>query len=290
MTALAERADARSMRWLEHDVAEDDALPDWAKGGEVLPDGAGRACAEGLVLRTESVGSSVVPWDQLLAIARDKKRAYVLAPRRPPSPPWLEVSHRAADRIEKISDGRVSSRGYRDAPTAPRERMQPEEILRRVIARDDVPGAIEVPFKTPKKFPVVLEVIATVPTGLAAAVYGLVITDSYVFGAIAGGACVTFAAGLVAHQRYRAAKAKTRRVLVMTPDAYVGGLDGGQVRAISWDDIEGFRRGKREGKPALVVVGAHDKVLARVPAVYFDIDLDVLLALAEAYRERARRE
>lgn len=243
---------------------------------------------DGVVL-SEGSARAALPWSGILAVTRVDGVLYVCAARRPPRPPWFVVSDEvAARRIERALEERRGAReGYRGAAHDRRETLSPEQVRRRVLARIDVPGAIEVPLGIPKPKALHHALIGAIFGGG----FGLQIgaeTESWAVVAVAALATTAaFGGGL--HFALWRRWSKRPRVLVMTPDAFVAGLDGGHVRAHPWRSIVRFRRGVHFGKDALEVIDGDGSLLARVEARLFGVPLDLLIALAEAYRERVGR-
>lgn len=281
------RYGAREVEWLAQDGVREDELEPWAREPAELLEDAVRIVARGIVVRSSSRWSAI-PWEQVLAVARADGQGFVLVPRRPPAPPWFVVSPAIADRIAASVAERRAARasGYRGsrarAPAPP-----PEEIRRRVLGRDDVPGAIEVPLGIPRP--------SLAGPSAVGGVFGatMALQVAVDWGVIAAGitglaAALLFGGGLhfAMWRRY----ARRPRILVMTPDAYVAGLDGDAVRAIPWHRVAAFREASVADRPAIEVVDRDGDVVARTEARLFGIDRGVLIALAEAYRARATSE
>lgn len=277
----------RDVDWLEHDGVRPDSLPAWARDGEVV--GGVELHRDGVVL-SEGSDRAALPWSQILAVTRVDGALYVCAARRPPRPPWFVVADDvAAGRIERALEERRGAReSYRGAAPERREALSPDEVRRRVLLREDLPGAIEVPLGIPKPKALHHALIGAVFGGG----FGLQIgaeAESWPVAAVAA-LMTTAAFGGGMHFALWRRWSKRPRVLVMTPDAFVAGLDGGQVRAHPWSAIVGFRRGVHFGKDALAVIDGDGSLLARVEARLFGVPLDLLIALAEAYRERVGSE
>lgn len=281
------------MEWLAYDEVPLDALPDWARGqGEVLDGGPYdvRVRPEGLVLEAPGRGvGTALRWDEVLVPIRldDPRRLLIAAARKPPRPPWLELGGSDVAKIERVLRARleaVDHRSYREHRRA-RVAMPPDEVLTQVLARRPLPGAVEIPAATPG-------VLRSVLTG--AGVGGLLGSSGLIYGPLGFVTATAMGAlsgaglfGGVELLRQREAG----RVLVLTPDAFVGGLDGQSVRAVPRFRVGRFAEGVGEGgEPALEVFGADGELLARVAARYFGRPLDVIVAVAEAYRRRASTE
>ncbi|MCA9607390.1 MAG: hypothetical protein KC619_17410 [Myxococcales bacterium] len=157
-----------------------------------------------------------------------------------------------------------------------------DQVLASVLAHEPLPGAVEIPAATPGV--VRSSAIGATVGGGTMAFYGLLfgplgLAIAAGVGALSGGLLM----GGIEYRRKRTAG----RVLVLTPDAFVGGLDGQRVRAFAWAEVGRFIEGIDPlGSPALEVVGIDGGMLARVPARYFGAPLHVIVAVAEAYRSR----
>jgi len=155
-----------------------------------------------------------------------------------------------------------------------------------VLERRPLPGAVEIPIATPS----VTRSAAMGATvgGGTLGLYGLVVGPlgmlvAGVAGALGGAAVMAS----VEHLRKRTAG----RVLVLTPDAFVAGLDGRSVRAVSWARVGRFAEGiDGAGTDALEVYSPEGGLEARVAAHFFGAPLDVIVAVAEAYRRRLIEE
>ncbi|MEZ4340664.1 MAG: hypothetical protein R3B82_28925, partial [Sandaracinaceae bacterium] len=211
-------------------------------------------------------------------------RLLVAAARRPPKPPWFELAGPSVVAIATAIQTRldaVDHRGYRQ-PRRSRVALDPEHVLTTVLAREPLPGAVEIPAATPGV--VRSSAIGATVGGGTMAFYGLLfgplgLAIAAGVGALSGGLLM----GGIEYRRKRTAG----RVLVLTPDAFVGGLDGQRVRAFAWAEVGRFIEGIDPlGSPALEVVGIDGGMLARVPARYFGAPLHVIVAVAEAYRSR----
>jgi len=275
--------------WLAQDEVERDALPAWARLDTPGQDGRPyevRVFGEGLLL-SRGRRHSALRWEEVLVPVRldDPRRLLVAAARRPPRPPWFELAGMDVAAIESAVRSRleaVDHRGYRERRRAI-EPIPVDQVLTAVLARQPLPGAVEIPPATPG----VLRSGALGATvgGGTLGFYGMLFGPTGMLAAagvgLVGGALLM---GGIEIARKRSAG----RVLVLTPDGFVGGLDGQNVRAIPWDRIGRFADGlDRFGNDALEVLDAEGRVLARVIARYFGRPLDVIVAVAEAYRRRA---
>lgn len=275
------------MEWLAYDEVPRDALPEWARGpGEVLdgwPFGVS-VRAEGLVL-TAGERATAIRWHEVLVPIRldEPRRLLIAAARQPPRPPWFELGGADVAEVERalrMRTERFEGGGYRERRPA-RVAMAPDEVLDLVLARRPLPGAVEIPAATPSALNSVLAgagaggllAVSVAPIALGPLTAG-------VLGALGGAALL----GSIEYQRTR----KAGRVLVLTPDAFVGGLDGLSVSAVPWFRVGRFVEGVDErGESALEVFDPTGGLVARVAGRFFGRPLDVVVAVAEAYRQRA---
>ena len=280
------------MDWLAEDEVELDALPPWAREGTSVMDGKPydvRVCPEGLVL-VKGRTASAVRWEDVLVPIRldHPRRLLVSCARRPPRAPWFELGGIDVAQIESAVRTRLEAiehRGYRDR----RRRADPipaDEVLTRVMDRDPLPGAVEIPAATPSV--VRSAAIGATVGGATLAFYGLLFGPA---GMIAAGAVGALGGATVMGGIEQLRKRSAGRVLVLTPDAFVAGLDGESVRAVAWSRVGRFSEGVDEaGTDALEVFTPQDELVARVAAHFFGAPLDVIVAVAEAYRKRASEE
>jgi hypothetical protein len=278
------------MDWLTWDEVGAAELPDWARQTRPPLDGRPyrvELSPTGIVLRRGGRASAVPYEDILVPIRLDDPRRLLLAvAREPPKPPWFELSGRDVGEIQRALDERLSSlsrKGYR-GPRRRRPPMPPNEILNAVLAHEPVPGAVEIPIARPGVL------TRSVSMGLLAGAIMAVVGATYAqeIGMWIGGA-VGIGAGAWEARRGLQVKGASR-VLVLTPDGFVGGLDGRSVRAVAWERVGRFLEGVDAlGRPALEVRSSSDEVMARVAATWFGKPLDVIVAVAEAYRQRALR-
>lgn len=275
------------MEWLEHDEVDEASLPEWARRDSRELDGrpyAVRVYPEGVRL-LKGRKASALRWEDILVPIRvdDPRRLLLAAARRPPRPPWFELAGRDVAEIEQVVRTRLEAiehRGYRERRRR-RDPMPPDEVLTQVLARRELPGAVEIPAATPSVLKSTL-IGATVGAaslglyGLAFGIGGLLAAGG--IGALGGGGLL----GGVELFRKRTAG----RVLVLTPDAFVGGLDGESVRAVPWPQVGRFTEGVDDnGADALEVWSVEERLVARTAARWFGAPLDVIVAVAEAYRE-----
>lgn len=277
------------MDWLQHDELAPVLLPDWAQSEGPWLDGRPyrvKMLSEGLVL--ERHGSvSAVPWQDVLAPVRldEPRRLLLAAARRPPRPPWFQLAGDDVATIDEVVRARLAAMeaGSYRARRPVRDVVSPDEILTRVLAHHPVPGGVEIPAAGQSVLIGALKgaTLGGAFFGLYGLAFGLpgLVTAGAV--GMLGGAGIF---GGVEHWRNR----KAGRVLVLTPDAFVGGLDGHSVRAISWPFVGRFGEGVDEsGESALEVSNSTGEIVVRVSARYFGQPLDVIVAVAEAYRRRA---
>ncbi|MCA9577998.1 MAG: hypothetical protein R3B40_08420 [Polyangiales bacterium] len=269
------------------------------------------------------VGKSLVPWGSVLgalALPADApKELYVLVPRRPPAPPWFAVGKDALpEELQQLGlsglaqriDLRARQGTYRDHAGlgAP---LPPAELLSRVIARLEIPGALEVPVGHGpgagfNRF--LTAAASSAAAGATGLVAGLMVAPSLA-GAFAG---VSLALGAASPAGWHLLQGRMRgkpRVLVLAPDGCVIGFPGG-VRAFGWSEIEGFgethaalpgrlrplyphlevtlrdadARGEAEQE---ATIRARRK--GRLAAAWFDAPLPLIIRVAEAYRLRQTR-
>ena len=277
------------MEWLEHDDLDEEELPPWARQPVSALDGrpyAVRMYPEGVAL-VRGRSASAVRWSEILVPIRvdEPRRLLIAAARRPPHPPWFEIGGRDVAEIEDVVRTRLEAfehGTYRERRRT-RDPLPPDEVLTQVLAKNDLPGAVEIPAATPSVWKSAL--LGASVGGASLGLYGLAfgpwgLLAAATLGAVGGGGLL----GTVEVVRKRS----VGRVLVLTPDAFVGGLDGHSVRSIPWTRVHRFADGVTEqGEDALEVFGHDKSLIAQVAARYFGAPLDVIVAVAEAYRERA---
>jgi len=291
------------MSWLDVDGAPTDA-PDAV---ELKPDGVHHRVGGRL---------TVVPWDRVLGVERvdwrDRPTLYVLAPRRPPRPPWIDiiaallppdVDDLAA--LERTIEGRAAQRGFRTA-APPRASMTLEELRGAVMANREIAGAVEVPVgpgpsgAQPRRLPPFAMVWAPPLVAIGMLVAVVVLSGGYVFVPIVHAeelgyalviGCVVAAYALVGAgvwTQRRRRSALRRRVLVLAPDGFVIGVRGG-VLAHRWSEAELVPWRDASGRLSLNVTRGPGRRVASVRAEWFDAPLPLVVAIATAYRERIAR-
>ena len=275
------------MDWIEHDGVAEADLPEWARAaGEPLDGGAVRLLGAGVVFE-EGGRFSAVPWEAILTTATTDDALLVCVPRRPPAPPWFAVGGAAGPAIEAARARRaLARRGYRREPGRARPTLSPEETLRRVLANADIPGAVEVPIGIPRPRPW-SHVLGGSVVGV---LFGVQFLSSGL--AVAGAVALGAATAVIGGFHWGAVRSYRRRprVLVMTPDAFVAGLDGRTVRALPWEGIGEIRIGAIGDAPAIEVIDPEGRPIARVEGRFFGVDPSVVVGIARAYGDRLRPE
>ena len=285
--------------WIEESGARGEAA---GKGSGKLELGS-----RGLVWRGPE-GEAKAPWSALLGVVllpRDAPEvAYVMVPRRPPMPPWLEVGREGLPgelgeggfaALRDLIRQRSQQRGYREVRHVHVGR-DPAQLRADVLARREIPGSLEVPVG-PGPLTERRLFKRSVGGALAGALGGVMIhPDPFTIVAVAflGGALPTLLGRRARRPRLRLTGRPKHRVLVLTPEGAVVGLPDG-VRAFSWTELQRFERGRyefrafgdvREERDCLAVVERSGRVIGRIDAAWFDAPLDLIVAVAEAYRER----
>lgn len=268
------------------------------------------------------VGKSLVPWDAVLGAlalpADSPKQLHVLAPRRPPAPPWFTVT--VEQLPAELRDGglgglarRIEARAgvgsYRDH-AGQRPVLDASELLARVLSHDDLPGALEVPVGhgPGAGFNRFLASAASATAGTATAlVAGLTLAPSLA-GILSGVGMLAGAAAPAGWHLLQRRMRRKPRVLVLAPDGCVIGFPSG-VRAFAWGDIEGFGETEAALPGRLRPLYPHLEVTlraaqplgsdpaqpsastsrGRLAAAWFDAPLPLIIRVAEAYRVRQSR-
>lgn len=245
-----------------------------------------------------------VRWDQVFGVAlmptNDPKKAFVLVPREPPESPWIEVAPK--DLPEDVPDlptlarrirTRIEQSGYRDrGPQRPM--LPPDQLMDRVLAREDVPGALEVPVGAGPGgwWRRGVDLLASGSAGGLLGLYGGALTGSAMLAvAIAGaGAAVGAALPMTFARNWRSLRSRSKRprVLVLAPDGCVVGLPTGP-EAFAWQDLGGFHEAI-DGRVRRLEVRRRDGSIAgSIDAAWFGAPLELITAVAQAYLERQRR-
>ena len=253
-------------------------------------------------------GTCLADWDQVFGVVSTPERLYVLVPRRPPRPPWFEVhaEHLSGaqrvgglDELARQIEARSSHWGYRDRPRTPRH--APDALLQLVLAREEVPGALEVPVGAGPGgwWRRGLELLGGGSAGGIAGLYAGALSGSVGL-SVAGasvGALTGAAAPVLLGPNWRSVRARRRRprVLVLAPDGCVVGLPSGPA-AFDWPSLRGFSASEEESlreperpRPCLEITGADGRVVGRIDAAWFTRPLPLIVGVAEAYRRRCLR-
>jgi hypothetical protein len=272
---------------------------------------------EGIAIRRDALvlcekrHVTVVPWTSVLSVVRVEDRVYALCPRRPPAPPWIELdaSHAGAlgeslDSLTKNLEARSARRGYREAgPT--RSLLSPKELFDRLIAKDPVPGTVEVPvgYGPGGRTRLGTRIGQTI-AGLGMGAFGGAYAGAILQAIFVTHPAIAFFAGVATSSAAGGAgmlylvrdKKGQGRVLALAPDGVVIGLPRG-VRAYGWKAIGGFRGEERvlsdgSGRsfPHLVVTAHDGREIGAVHEAWFDRPLALIVAVAEAYRSRFSKQ
>lgn len=216
-------------------------------------------------------------WDQVLGVFKKGRRFYVLVPREPPHPPWLEVSEltrEERERFESALQHQMDNTGYRASRRAAPP-IPPERLLQLAIARQPIPGLVEIPFRS-----------SLAPLWIGGALFTYLLAASFLRWAAV---LVLLALGLLflltgareALVRRRWFSSNKKRVLVLCPDGCVVGVRGGP-KAFSWSEIGKFELENN----AIVLRDRNGGQLVALQASYFGAPLSLVCAVAESYRER----
>ena len=283
-------------------------MEDW------VTESAERPSQVGLRLGPEVIEYSLSPavgfrarWDQIFGIALLPPDApetlFILVPRKPPAPPWFEVTESmlspedqqvglvglAARVQERAAQGSYRHRGPR------RPAMAPAQLMERILARQEVPGALEIPVAAGPGgwWRRSLDLFAAGSAGGLVGLYGGALTGSAALalavaaaGAVAGAAVPVFVAANWRSVR----RIRKPRVLVLAPDGCVVGLPSGP-RALAWKEIGAFSENAdvATGRAQLQVTLANGAIAGALDAAWFGAPLPLIVAVAEAYRQRQTR-
>lgn len=290
-------------------------MDDWVKARLHISDPAVRRgtqlTANGVTF-IQSGTSFDATWDQVFGVAlvpaEAPKRAFVLVPRKPPDPPWFEI--RPQDLPTGVTDldalatqvrSRIAQRGYRDmGPRRPL--LEADALMQRVLERGDLPGALEVPVGAGPGgwWRRSLDLFAAGSAGGLAGLYAGALTGIplVAVGAAAAGVVVGASVPVALASNWRSIRLRSRkpRVLVLAPDGCVVGLPQGP-RAFNWPSVGEFRESNhqppgRENSPprrCLQLVLADGLVAGKIDAAWFAEPLELIVAVAEAYRKRQAR-
>lgn len=249
-------------------------------------------------------------WEQVFGVAlvpeEAPRRAFVLVPRRPPRAPWIEVLPKdlpedlRAEGLEGLARRvreRMAQRGYRaGGPTRPL--LDATALMQRVLARDEVPGALEVPVGPGpggwwRRF---LDVFAAGSVGGLAGLYAGALTGNplVALAVAATGATVGATVPVALSSSFESLRARRRRprVLVLAPDGCVVGLPSGP-EAFAWSEIARFAAEEHAPtgsptsmRPCLAVRLTDGRMAGAIDAAWFAEPLPLIVAVAEAYRRR----
>ncbi|MBX3246294.1 MAG: hypothetical protein KF901_03850 [Myxococcales bacterium] len=203
--------------------------------------------AEGLALRLSPRRVLRARWEQVLGVAAlPPERLLVLLPREPPAPPWIALEldalppslrERGIEGLAATIRERSQQIGYRAAPARPR--LDEATLLERVIARQAVPGALEVPVGAGPRAPatVAFERVAVGAAGALSGLYLGVLAGAPLLASVVAGTAL----GAITPRVLAARRARRRdaRVLVLAPDGCVVGLPTGP-QAFAWSRIDAF--------------------------------------------------
>jgi hypothetical protein len=303
--------------WIEIDGVPESELPTHANDGRK---GDRVSFLEGGLLQVENGAATFVPWRDVLAVTKSGGGALVLVPRKPPENPWIGVTpamlgtepqpiERFMQRVEERSAS-GGGRGYRDAVVARRQNLSKRALFEKVMSREAIPGALEVPstIMIGVSYPglgftqgaifmgmaglgfvamealVISAAIANPEVGSMASLFGWMIMALF----MAAGAGLTTIVG----KKWKEAKNKTlprQRVLVLAPDGCIAGFSEG-IQTLAWSQVGAFKRGVSPATydEALVVEGPEGETLGSLEAGWLDAPLDLVVRVANAYRDAAQ--
>lgn len=245
-----------------------------------------------------------VRWSQILGVVKIGAVAFILVPRQPPKAPWIEVKPKElpkeaanVDALISLIESRKTSGSYR-ATSARRVPMSLQELERRVLAREGVPGAVEIPprvlLDSQNKLPYWAKVapgfggfVGAGISAVGAAVVGSLINmpdlGALLFygGGLGGGITgVTLGKKLQHNQLTR--PENIPRILVMAPDGCIIGFETGR-RALAWRDISRIVV-EQFGAHSYLAVYDHETNLGRIQEGWFGKPLQLIVGVANAYR------
>jgi hypothetical protein len=276
----------------------------WIRETPVKAPAGGLALTPEGIIAKEGFRRLDVQWDQVFGVAlmpiEAPTKAFLLVPRKPPEPPWIEVS--PADLPEDVSDletlavrirARVQQSGYRDrGPQRPM--LPPDQLMEKVLAREDVPGALEIPVGAGPGgwWRRGVDLLASGSAGGLLGLYGGALTGSAMLAVVIAGAGAAVGAALpmafARNWRSLRGRSKRPRVLVLAPDGCVVGLPTGP-EAFAWSDIGGFQEAL-DGRVRRLEVRRRDGSIAgSIDAAWFGAPLELITAVAQAYLDRQRR-
>lgn len=238
-------------------------------------------------------------WPQVFGVAVAGDEAYILMPRRPPEPPWVPVKR--GQLPEGIADleglaervrARIAQSGYRDG--GPRRPLLPPDVLmERVLARQEVPGVLEVPVGIGPggMWRRGVDLMAAGSAGGMAGLYlgAMVATGPVLAVAVVAGALFGAATPIAMSTNWRSVRnpRSKPRVLALAPDGCVVGLPSGPT-VYSWPQVEAFceSTSPEPGHRSCLEITTGGVVAGRIDAAWFGAPLPLIVAVAEAYRKR----
>ncbi|NOY92943.1 MAG: hypothetical protein GXP55_17300 [Deltaproteobacteria bacterium] len=254
------------------------------------------------------IEGNVLALSEILGVAEHgaprRRRLVVLTSREPPAPPWFELTPSMLEPSVEIPDletlartlrSRLESQSYRRGRLA-RVRLERDELETAVLAREELPGALSVPVGRGPRDPVsrVAEPLSAMSGGTTVAVLSFSLAWPHappgaIIASGAVGALVATGVMYLVARRGRRRRQRTR-VLVLCPDGCVIGLPSG-VRTFHWSELGPFsisvdRHGRFRRRRGLRVVDPDGELLGTLDASWFAQNLTLIVAVANAYRER----
>lgn len=303
--------------WIAIDDVPEAELPEWARQGT----GDRVVLSEQGIAHVMGGRGSVARWSDVLGVAVDEGDAYVLVPRQAPSPPWFVITREmlppearedGVQGLVRAVEARRGQAGYRDAQTV-RKPVRIGELERRIRAREEIPGAVEVPTRlqiVPWSAAKAGVALATLFVGGFLIPFGLVfvvalaatprggdpgpLLTCFFYAAFLGGIVGSV---LVMKRIWKRMDARALadtpkpRMLVMTPDGCMLALEGG-ARAFSWAEVGSFEWSgdpstqEKAGRSWLVVDAPDGSALGAIDGAWFGAPLPLIVAVANAYRAR----